>query len=113
MNTRTLTTYTYDERTIFWSLVGILFMSFFLYIYCITTTIHNVVARQNATTRVSDLALTIGQKEFHYMSLKNQITAVRVADLGFIEVDKKTFITPQSVGFASDVSSISNAQNNI
>ena len=35
------------EKTLFWTLVGILFLCAGLYIYFINATVHNVVARQN------------------------------------------------------------------
>lgn len=100
MNTYTLTT-VHNERNIFLTLCGLLFLSSFFYIYCITTTIHNVVAREDVETKIADITLAIGQKEFNYINLKNTITPIRVAELGFTEVSEKTFITPQSVGFIS------------
>ena len=98
------TTYTqslFDEKNMFWGLSGIIFFSAIFYIYCVTTTIHNVVARERIDTQASELALSIGQKEFDLIGLKNNITLARAQNLGFVEVDNKTFITKQSVSFAS------------
>ncbi|MEY4602225.1 MAG: hypothetical protein RL292_166 [Candidatus Parcubacteria bacterium] len=90
-----------DEKNIFWALSGIIFFSAIFYIYCITTTIHNVVARERIETESSELALSIGQKEFDLIGLKNNITLARAQNLGFSEVQNKVFITPHSVSFAS------------
>lgn len=91
----------HDEKNIFWTLSGVIFFSAIFYMYCITTTIHNVVARERIETESSELALSIGQKEFDLISLKNNITLVRAQNLGFSEVQNKVFITHQSVSFAS------------
>ncbi len=90
-----------DEKSIFWALSGIIFFSAIFYMYCVTTTIHNVVARERIETESSELALSIGQKEFDLIGLKNNITLARAQNLGFSEVQNKTFITPHSVSFAS------------
>ena len=98
------TTYTYrfiDEKTMFWGLSSIIVFSALCYIYFVTTTIHNVVARERIETKASELALSIGQKEFDLIGLKNNITLERAINLGFSEVQERTFITPQSVGFVS------------
>lgn len=105
MNTYINTFKFVDEKAMFWGLSGIIFFSAIFYIYCITTTIHNVVSRENIETRVSELALSIGQKEFDLIGLKNDITLARAQNLGFSEVQDKTFITRQSVGFVSRISS--------
>lgn len=94
-----------DEKSIFWALSGIIFFSAIFYIYCITTTIHNVVARERIETESSELALSIGQKEFDLIGLKNNITLARAQNLGFSEVQNKVFITHQSVSFASKTTS--------
>lgn len=94
-----------DEKSIFWALSGIIFFSAIFYMYCVTTTIHNVVARERIETESSELALSIGQKEFDLIGLKNNITLARAQNLGFSEVQTKTFITHQSVSFASRTAS--------
>lgn len=101
MKTITYTHKVIDEKTIFWGLLTAIFFSAVCYIYFVTTTIHNVVARERAETEVSELALSIGQKEFDLIGLKNNITLERAINLGFSEVQEKTFITTQSVGFVS------------
>lgn len=98
---KTITHSMLDEKNMFWGLSAVIFFSAIIYIYCITTTIHNVVAREQIETKASELALSIGEKEFDLIGLKNNITLARAQNLGFSEVEDKTFITRQSVSFVS------------
>ncbi|MCX6703588.1 MAG: hypothetical protein NTV02_02795 [Candidatus Zambryskibacteria bacterium] len=101
MNTQTYKNIVMDEKSMFWAFSAIIFFSAIFYMYCVTSTIHNVVARERLETKNSDLALSIGQKEFDLIGLKNEITIARAENLGFKEVAQKTFITRQSVSFVS------------
>lgn len=89
------------ERTIFWSLVGVLFLCAGFYMYFINSTIQNVVARQNFENESSKLALTIGSNEFKYISLRNAINLDMAYSLGFKDISAKTFITKKSVSVIS------------
>ena len=84
------------EKTIFWSLVGILFISFCFYMYCVRSTIHNVVARQDLETEVSTLTLSIGSKEFQYITKRNAINLDTAYALGFKDANAKTYISKDS-----------------
>jgi hypothetical protein len=81
------------EKTMFWTLVGILLFCAGFYMYCINATVHNVVARQNLETESSQLTLSIGSQEFQYISKRNGITMATAQELGFREVSAKTFIS--------------------
>jgi hypothetical protein len=80
------------EKTIFWSLLTILFISIFFYMYFINTTIHNVVLRQNLEAEASKLSLSIGNEEFQYITKRNEVTLQLAYSLGFKEVSDKTFV---------------------
>ena len=84
------------EKTIFWSLVGILFISFFFYMYCVRATIHNVVARQELEGEISSLTLSIGNKEFQYITKRNSINLDTAYAMGFKDVTAKTYISKDS-----------------
>ena len=81
------------EKTIFWTLLGILFLCAGFYMYFINTTVHNVVERQNLEAKVSQLSLSIGKEEFQYIAKRNEITMVLAYSLGFEEAKNKTFIS--------------------
>lgn len=81
------------EKTIFWTLLGVLFLCAGFYMYCINTTVHNIVARQNLESESSSLTLSIGSGEFKYISKRNTITMSLATSLGFKNVTAKTFIS--------------------
>ena len=81
------------EKTIFWSLVGILFLSACLYIYFINATVRNVVLRQNLESQAATLTLNIGGEEFQYISKRNAVTLSLAYSMGFKDATVKTFIT--------------------
>ncbi|MBA3733207.1 hypothetical protein H0W91_02400 [Patescibacteria group bacterium] len=81
-----------NGKTIFWSLVGVLLLSLAFYMYFINITIHNVVARQNLESEASTLTLSIGNQEFKYITLRNNITLPLALSMGFREMAMKTFV---------------------
>ena len=81
------------EKTIFWTLLGVLFVSLSFYMYFINATIHNVVLRQDLETESSAITLAIGNKEFQYISNRNAVTLELAYNLGFKEVSTKSFIS--------------------
>ncbi|MFZ2693818.1 MAG: hypothetical protein WAX85_00770 [Minisyncoccia bacterium] len=93
------------EKTIFWTLLGVLFLSLGFYMYCINTTVHNVVMRQNLESEASKLTLDISSKEFQYISLRNTVTLPSAYSMGFKDTYTKKFISRSSsakVAFLSD-----------
>ncbi len=93
------------EKTIFWGLLGALFISFGFYMYFINTTVHNVVIRQNLESEAGALTLSIGSKEFEYITKRNAVTLSLAHSLGFKDVETKKFISRSSatkVAFLSD-----------
>ncbi len=87
------------EKNIFWTLVAILAFCAMFYMYSINVTIRNVVARENLENKAAELTLTIGNKEFQYISLRNTVTLPLAYSLGFKDVTAKTYITKKIVGF--------------
>ncbi len=81
------------EKTIFWSITSAIFMLMGMYIYYINLTVHNVVARQNLENEASSLTLLIGNKEFEYISKRNQVNLALAYSMGFTEVKSKSYIS--------------------
>lgn len=96
------------EKTIFWTLLGVLFLCAGFYMYCINTTVHNIVARQNLEGESSSLTLSIGSEEFKYISKRNAVTMALATSLGFKDVSAKVFI---SRGGSNQVSFLSRTGN--
>ncbi|MEQ1561358.1 MAG: hypothetical protein ABL899_01385 [Nitrospira sp.] len=92
------------EKTIFWSLVGVLFLCAGFYMYFINTTIHNVVVRQDLENKASQLTLSISSNEFKYISLRNAVNLEMAYSLGFRDVSAKTFISNKAVSVVSYLS---------
>ena len=95
MNTITIQ----KEKTIFWSLVAILGLCIIAYIYCVTSTIRTAVAIEDIETKQNEILLSLGQKEFEIIHLKNNISLSYAQSLGFVPVKSQVYITKQSVGF--------------
>ena len=81
------------ERIIFWTLSTILLFSLGFYMYFIQTTIHNVVIRQNSESEISKMTLSLGTKEFEYISKSNAITLQLAYSFGFKEAQVKNYIS--------------------
>ena len=84
------------EKTIFWSLLGILVLSACFYMYFINTTVKNVVASQNIESQISKINLSISNKEFEYIKSRNAITLNLAYNLGFKDVSAKSYINEKS-----------------
>ena len=84
------------EKTIFWSLLGILFLLAGFYMYLINATVYNIVIRQNLESEASSLTLSIGSQEFEYMTKRNTVTLALAYSLGFKEAKVKSYISAKS-----------------
>ncbi len=81
------------EKTIFWTLLGVLILSVGFYIYCINVTVYNTVARQNFESESSHITLSIGSQEFEYITKRNKVTLALAYSLGFQDVSVKTYLS--------------------
>lgn len=84
------------EKTIFWSLLAVLFLCVGFYIYFINATVHNVVLRQDLESEASQLTLEIGNQEFEYITKRNGVTLAVAYSMGFKDSAAKTFISKKA-----------------
>ena len=91
------TLYINREKTIFWGLLGAMFLSFGFYIYCINATIHNTVARQNFEAESSALSLKIGSQEFKYITKRNSVTLALAHSMGFKDAKVTSYVSRKDV----------------
>jgi len=84
------------EKNIFWILFGVLVLLTGFYAYFVRATIGNVVLQQNLEAEASNLSLSIGSKEFEYISKRNDITLALAHSLGFQDNQEKVFISRSS-----------------
>lgn len=82
-----------NQKTIFWGLVATLVFLISFYVFCVRTTISNVVARQNLESEASTLSLEIGNSEFEYITKRNAINLELAYSLGFKDGQDKVFIS--------------------
>jgi hypothetical protein len=87
------------EHTIYWALLGVLGLCAVCYIYFVTSTIRTAVAIEDMETQMSELTLSLGQKEFNVISLKNNVSLSYAESRGFVPVASQIYITKKSVGF--------------
>ena len=93
------------EKTLFWTLLGVFFLSVGFYIYFVNMTIHNTVTLENLENKSSQISFNIGTKEFQYINLRNSITVELAYSLGFKDTGVKNYIsrvpTPVAVAYLS------------
>lgn len=86
------------EKTIFWGLVSALVFAVGFYMYFINTTVHNTVARQNLEAEVTSLTLSIGNKEFEYISKRNKVTLALAHSLGYKDAKVTSYVSSSDRG---------------
>ena len=91
----------YNEKNIFWSLVALIVFCSIFYMYCVTTTIHHIVAREQAESHLADLIQRISSEEFDFINLKNDVTLDKAYALGFKDVANKVFVSQKTVGYVT------------
>ena len=92
------------EKTIFWTLLGILLLCVGFYMYSINATIRNIVSRENLEKESATLSLKISSQEFKYITMHNSVTLPLAYSRGFKDVSEKTFVSKQSKDIVSYLS---------
>lgn len=87
-------TISYDtRRSTFWTLIFISALSLVLYIYGVSATVRNTVARQNLESAVAGINTRIGEMEFTYIGLKNAVSLETAYARGFQNVTEPVYIS--------------------
>lgn len=87
-------TISYDTRkNTFWTLVFISALSLVLYIYGVSATVRNTVARQSFEAEVASINTRIGEMEFTYIGLKNAVSLETAYARGFKNVTEPVYIS--------------------
>ena len=81
------------ERRALASLFGAVIVLVGLYSFFISTSIINVLVREETGQNIANLHSHIGELESEYLVLKNSITLALAHDLGFTDIIEKTFVT--------------------
>ena len=98
MISRTKTLSIDNRIRLFWGLaaLGVILVGF--YIYAVQATVANTVARQNLEDEVGSLSARLGDLEFKYIGLKNNITIEVAQADGFREVTEPVYVTRGNTG---------------
>lgn len=90
-----------EERGVFWLLAAVLIASFVLYSVFVQRTIRNVVERQHLETEMSVLNSRIGELEFKYISMRNNVTIDMAYAKGFKDVAQTKFVSKKALSQAT------------
>ena len=90
------------ERLVIRLLIGTLVGLIFLYIYFVSITTLNVIARKDAMRRADDLTSSIGALEQQYFALARSVTPESAQELGLVPVSNTAYVyAPGNVGMAN------------
>lgn len=89
---RTFTHICAGERVWVLSLCGILISIFALYMYFVTTSVVQVVVRQEINQEITQVKSQISALEAEYMSLQYGISDEIALHEGYVDVDEKVYI---------------------
>lgn len=85
----------------FWTLVFISLASIFLYSFSVLTTVHNTVARQDLEAQVLNISTKLGEMEFEYIGLTNQVSLQVAYAKGYKDVVSPIYISRSNDGVLS------------
>jgi hypothetical protein len=87
----------YETRAkTFWSLMAIILVCLVVYMYSVNATIHNTVARVDLEQQTTTLSAHIGEMEFSYIGLKNNVSLEMAYARGFQNVVSPIYISRSS-----------------
>ena len=89
--TRTKTAQLNILQILFYGISGIFVLSAVLYIFFISLTVENIVARKSFEGRIVKTTMHIGELESTYMELRTGITPLLAESLGFNETENVVF----------------------
>lgn len=79
-----------DRKNIFWFLTAGVVVSLGLYVYFVSHTVYNVVARQRAEKSITALQSGIETLDANYFALKSQVTSALAEAKGFTDISSVT-----------------------
>jgi hypothetical protein len=88
--TKTLNTVDRLSVTLFWSLLSVLILLVGAYGYMVNKTVWNAFNKDGAEEQIFALNSQLGDLEFQYMSLSNNISIEKAYELGFQNAVGKT-----------------------
>jgi hypothetical protein len=89
------------ERVILRSLIAVLIVLAFLYLYFVSSSVINIMARKEALAQSTQIEGSIGALEGQYFTLSQAITPQSASSLGLVPVSSTDYVDrPGDVGIA-------------
>ena len=73
--------------------IGLIILSFFGYVYFVSSTVINIIAGKEANTHTASLTSSIAELESEYFARTNEISKQTSESLGLVPVGEKHFVT--------------------
>ncbi len=87
-------TISYDTRTKVFGMMAVICVAcVVVYFFAINMTVRNTVTRQRLEAEVSNVSAKLGELEFSYIALKNNVSLDKAYALGFQNVSATQYIT--------------------
>ena len=83
------------SKGIFWTMLAIIIVLGFTYMYFINRTIWNVAAREKLQDEIVAINSQLGEKEFEYIKSKGSITMESAKQMGFTQPERVSFVTKE------------------
>lgn len=93
MNQRSYKAVCVNERKWVLSLFVVLLSVAFLYMYFVTTSVVQVVMRQEIERDITDVSARISELESEYIKAQHEISADIASHEGYLEIEEKIFIS--------------------
>ena len=95
--TKTLNTIDRLSARLFWSLLPTFIVLVGVYGYMVNTTVWNAFNKDQAESQIVALNSKLGDLEFQYMSLSNNISIEKAYELGFQNASSSTLFASRDV----------------
>lgn len=80
------------EQKVFWVFSILILLSATMYMYFVSSSIVNVVLREETEMEIVKLHSMVGELESEYLRLENSITLKRAESMGFVKLSDKKFV---------------------
>ncbi len=87
-------TISYDNRVhLFWVLAFVFCACLIVYVWAVRATISNTIARSNLESQTANLATAVGEMEYTYIGMENNVSLQLAYDKGFKNVVQPLYIS--------------------
>ena len=81
-----------NQIRFFWTLVSLIVIATFLYVYFVNTMIFNTARRHNIEEMIVDAKSEVSELEFAFITKKREITKEYAYSIGFEDLERVVFV---------------------